>query len=173
MFGFERGLRPRNRILGGGSEGGRRPEPSLTMSARESGLYWWANRGPSIEWWRTGSPQEQSPEEQSAQEPSPSAGASPAAAEPAAGRRATRAFGTERDSRGAFWGVMAFTFVLLIAPQTILPVLAPLRLAFLSAVGSAAALLVHRFSRRQPLVVVTREMWIAGTLAAWAALIVP
>jgi probable O-glycosylation ligase (exosortase A-associated) len=112
----------------------------------------WASRGPSRAWWRPDAPQQ---------------------AEPPADERSVTAVADGVDSSAAFWGLMAFTFVLLISPQSIVPALAPLRLAFVSAVGSAAALLAYRLGHQQPLVIMTREMWIAGALAAWAVVTVP
>ena len=113
---------------------------------------WWASERPSPEWWRTGS----------AVEPTPSAEEGSVTSRP-----------DVPDSRAAFWGVIAFTFVLLISPQSYVPALKPLRLAFVSALASVVTLLAYRWSHGRPLVKVTREMWIAGALAAWAIVTVP
>ena len=111
----------------------------------------WASQGPSLPWWRR---------------------ESAAIAKPADGGSATARL-LAHDSRAAFWGVMAFTFVLLISPQSYVPALGPLRLAFLSVLGSAAALLGYRWSHGRPLVLVTREMWIAVALGGWAVVTIP
>jgi probable O-glycosylation ligase (exosortase A-associated) len=111
---------------------------------------WWTSGGPAPEWWRPDPPREQSPPEQGDLR-------SPDVA----------------DSRAAFWGLMAFTFVLLISPQTIVPALKPLRLAFVAAVGTVVALLAHRFSHGRPLAIVRREMVIAAALGAWAVVTIP
>jgi len=107
---------------------------------------WWAIDG-GREWWRPGSPREAaaSPDERSA----------------------------APDSAVAFWGVMTFTFVLLIAPQLTVPALQMLRLALVSAGVSIAALIAHRWCRHRPLWPMTRETWIAAALLAWAVVTVP
>jgi len=112
---------------------------------------WWTGEGSAPEWWRRDPPREQS----------------------SAGEGGVRSLPDTGDSRAAFWGLMAFTFVMVISPQNFVPPLKPLRLALLSAVVSVVALLVHRFSHGRPVAIVTREMWIAAALAAWAALTIP
>ena len=112
---------------------------------------WWTGSGRAGEWWRPDPPREQS-------------------------RPADGGVGSPPDvagGRAAFWGLMGFTFVMLIAPQNIVPALKPLRLAWLCAVGSGTALLIERFHRRRPLAILTREMWIAAALLVWAAITVP
>ena len=59
-----------------------------------------------------------------------------------------------------FWALMCFSFVLLIAPQEIFPVLAPLRIALLAAFVAIITYLLDRFRRRQSLTLLTREIWI-------------
>ncbi len=78
-----------------------------------------------------------------------------------------------RDSAVPFWALMTFTFILLIAPQTYFPVLAPLRIALLTAIIAITTYLFDRFIRRQPIMKLSREMWIAGGLVGWAILTVP
>jgi len=77
------------------------------------------------------------------------------------------------ENRLPFWGMMAFTFVLLIAPQKIFPALAPLRPALLAATLAVIALLVHRAIRRQPLTILPREVWLALCLAIWVVVTLP
>ena len=68
---------------------------------------------------------------------------------------------------------MVFTVILLTAPQMLFPVLAPFRIALLTALVAVAAHLLHRFARRQPAVMLTREIWVAAGLLGWAIVTVP
>ena len=77
------------------------------------------------------------------------------------------------DSAVAFGGLMVFTVILLTAPQMLFPVLAPFRIALLTALVAVAAHLLHRFARRQPAVMLTREIWVAAGLLGWAIVTVP
>ena len=77
------------------------------------------------------------------------------------------------DSALAFGGMVAFTFILLIAPQWTFPALKELRPALTSSLVSVIALLVYRFTHHRQLFVMTREMWIAGALLTWSILTVP
>src|SRR5439155_18025264 len=72
-----------------------------------------------------------------------------------------------------FWGLMAFTFVLLLAPQTVFPVLATVRIALVIGAATIAAHLLDRFMRRQPVAPLTRGMRIAAGLAGLAIVTVP
>ncbi len=72
-----------------------------------------------------------------------------------------------------FWALMSFTFILLLAPQTFIPELAPLRIALLAATAAIASYLFDCFIHRRPSFVLTPEMWIAGCLVGWAVLTVP
>lgn len=72
-----------------------------------------------------------------------------------------------------FWGLMTFTFILLLAPQTFLPILGPLRIALLTAAVAITTYLFNRFVHQQPITILTREMWIAACLVGWAILTVP
>ena len=58
-------------------------------------------------------------------------------------------------SRAPFRALMAFTFVLMLAPQTFVPALAPLRLGLLTAAVAIAAHLVDRFVSGRPIMKVT------------------
>ncbi|MGH9797808.1 MAG: O-antigen ligase family protein, partial [Candidatus Polarisedimenticolia bacterium] len=77
------------------------------------------------------------------------------------------------QGRFAFAAVLAFTFVLLVAPQTFLPSLQPVRLGLLTAAMAIAGLLADRFVRGLPLLAMTRETWISLGLLGWALLTVP
>jgi hypothetical protein len=68
---------------------------------------------------------------------------------------------------------MAFTFILLLAPQSFFPVLGSLRIALLTAVVAICAYLFDRLVLRQPIMTVTREMWVTASLVGWAVLTVP
>jgi O-antigen ligase len=78
------------------------------------------------------------------------------------------------DNRVPFWALMAFTFILVLAPQTMVPGLVPalavLRPALMAAVISVGTHVVQRLLMRRPISVLTREMWLAGALLCVAAL---
>jgi O-antigen ligase len=59
--------------------------------------------------------------------------------------------GRQRGSSIPFWGLMFFTFILLIAPQAFLPILQPLRIAMLSAGLALVVYVCDRLSHHQPL----------------------
>jgi probable O-glycosylation ligase (exosortase A-associated) len=65
---------------------------------------------------------------------------------------------------------MTFVVVSLIAPQTFVPALAPFRIALLTGASAVVALVWEWFVRRRPLLVPSRETWIAAALAVWASL---
>jgi O-antigen ligase len=95
----------------------------------------------------------------------PPASAGPERAEPLAPDAA--------GSRIPFWALIGFTFVLLIAPQNLIPALRPFRLGMLTAGIGLAALLVDRLGRGLPITRVTREIKIAAGLLAWAIVTIP
>ena len=76
-------------------------------------------------------------------------------------------------SPAPFWSLLAFTFILLLAPQQAIPALAPYRIALLTAAVAVITHVYDRLNRRQPIVHLTREMWITLCLAGWAILTVP
>ena len=73
----------------------------------------------------------------------------------------------------AFWALIGFTFVLLIAPQNIFPALQPLRIGMLVAGTGLAAMLINRLGRGLPITRVTREIRIAALLLVWAVVTIP
>ena len=80
------------------------------------------------------------------------------------------------EARGtplAFWALIGFTFVQLIAPQNIFPGLQPLRIGMLAAGTGLAAMLIDRLGRGLSLTRVTREIKIAALLLAWAVVTIP
>jgi probable O-glycosylation ligase (exosortase A-associated) len=87
----------------------------------------------------------------------------PATAEPSA----------EPGSRAAFWALLTFTFILLLAPQTFLPILATLRVALLAGGFAVAAYLTHCVLSGRPFIRLGVEMWSAAGMAAWAIVTLP
>lgn len=81
--------------------------------------------------------------------------------------------GASQDSPIAFAALVAFTFILILAPQSFFPILKPMRVALLSAAVAIAAQLTHRMFRRQPLVRLTREMYLGMALFGWAVATMP
>src|SRR5437667_3128111 len=77
------------------------------------------------------------------------------------------------DSAVPFRALLAFTLMLLIPPQTYLPVLAPMRAALIAAVVAIFTHLFDRFVHRQPLIVLSREIRIVLALVGWAILTLP
>jgi O-antigen ligase len=72
-----------------------------------------------------------------------------------------------------FWALVAFSFVMLLAPQSMFPFLAPLRPALLAA---AIAIGMHAGSSivaGRPITIVTREVILVGLLAAWSLATLP
>jgi O-Antigen ligase len=95
---------------------------------------------------------------------------------PRAAADEARAEASPSDAAGAslaFWALIGFTFVLLIAPQNIIPALRPLRLGMLAAGTGLGALLIGRLGRGLPVTRVTREIKIAAGLLVWAVVTVP
>src|SRR5215470_13642227 len=103
------------------------------------------NTASSVEWWRR---------------------------EPPAGAMAAK---QSRKSAAAlpFWALMAFTFVMLLAPQSYFPALEALRPALLVAALATAAYVGDCLARGKPLSVRAAAIWLAVALAVWAALLIP
>ena len=82
---------------------------------------------------------------------------------------------TEAQKSGAFQfrALLVFTFILVISPQSLLPALASLRIAFVTAVVAIAACLVDRLARREPLSPRAGELRLTALLAGWAVLTIP
>lgn len=77
------------------------------------------------------------------------------------------------DSNLPFQALLLFTFILLLAPQQIFPVLAPLRIAMLSIVLVASVHLGSRLSRGLPVLNLTPGVIIALALTSWAVATIP
>lgn len=73
----------------------------------------------------------------------------------------------------AFRALMTFLFIMLVAPQNFVPVLARLRIALLAAALAIAAHLLDRYRQRRPATLRTREMGITAALVGWAVVSVP
>ncbi len=72
-----------------------------------------------------------------------------------------------------FWALMFFTFIMLLAPQAYYPVLAPLRIAFVTAVFAALSHLVSRLSHGQPIVQLNPGTVAVGALTFWCIFTLP
>jgi O-antigen ligase len=72
-----------------------------------------------------------------------------------------------------FWAMMAFTCILLVAPQTFIPGLASLRVALVAVAVAVATYVHHQLSRGRPLTIWPREMKLTVALVAWAIATLP
>jgi putative inorganic carbon (hco3(-)) transporter len=88
---------------------------------------------------------------------------------PTASVAASRATG----SRLAFRALLAFTFILVLAPQSFIPALQVFRIALLAAAVGIAAQLVHRVVHGGPVTVLGREMALVAGLVAWSVVTIP
>ena len=79
----------------------------------------------------------------------------------------------DAGSRVTFWALMAFTFVLLIAPQAFIPALAPLHLGVLTAAVAITTYIVDQFIHRRRIMTITPEIVAIGCLVAWALITIP
>lgn len=75
--------------------------------------------------------------------------------------------------RVPYAALVAFTFCLLIAPQSLFPALASLHLAFVAAGVAIATFLLDRFTRQRPLGLTDPEAKYTIFLLAWALVTVP
>jgi hypothetical protein len=105
----------------------------------------------SAEWWR--------PQVVAAGASTPTEGGSPAV-------------GSD-TSELAFRALIAFTCVLLLAPQNFLPALGSIRIALLTGTLAIVAHVTNRWSRGQPLAKPGREMGLAAGLLIWTAVTLP
>ena len=76
-------------------------------------------------------------------------------------------------SKIAFGALLAFTFVLLVAPQDMFPALGGFRLGLLTIGLAFAANLASRHARGLPMFVLPRGTWLAVALGAWALVTTP
>ena len=88
-----------------------------------------------------------------------------------------RALPVDADERGAgpgrvaFRALMVFTAIMVLAPQSYVPALRPLRIALLAALAGIAARLLDRLNGRA--LVGRRECALVGALLAWAVVTIP
>src|SRR2546426_1493450 len=78
-----------------------------------------------------------------------------------------------KDSAVPFAASLIFTSVLLLAPETSIPGLGRVRLAFLMGVFAIVAYCWTRLAAGRPLMRVTREVWLVGALLGWAVITLP
>jgi len=86
---------------------------------------------------------------------------------------APSATGPAADSAVPFWALIAFTSVMLLAPQNYFPVLSAIRIAFLAAGLAIGAYVYDRLRRAQPLMLRAPEIRGVGYLLAWAVATIP
>jgi len=84
-----------------------------------------------------------------------------------------RGDGAASDSPIPFWALMAFTAIMLLAPQNYFPVLATFRLAFLVAGVAIGTYVYDRLRRGQPLTILAPEVRRVGYLLAWVLATMP
>lgn len=77
------------------------------------------------------------------------------------------------DGKLPFRALMVFTFILFIAPQTLFPALAPLRIALMAAGLAVMSFLLNRLVRHRPFVEFSREITIVACLLGWAIMTMP
>ncbi len=77
------------------------------------------------------------------------------------------------ESTAPFVFLLAFTGILLLAPQQMFPVLAPLRIAMLAALGGILTHAVSRLSRGQSLIVLSPGIVAILGLVGWAVATIP
>lgn len=73
----------------------------------------------------------------------------------------------------AFWALVSFTIVLLVAPQTMVPSLAVMRPALLAVVAAAVAYSLDCLKRHRAPLPRNREILVAGALVLWAIVTIP
>jgi probable O-glycosylation ligase (exosortase A-associated) len=78
-----------------------------------------------------------------------------------------------RDSSVPFWALMAFTFFMLVGPQSIVPGLASLRLNLVTGILAVTGYVFDRLVHHRPLTLWSREIGIAVCLGGWAIVTVP
>jgi putative inorganic carbon (HCO3(-)) transporter len=76
-------------------------------------------------------------------------------------------------SETPFRALMAFTFVLLLAPQSFVPALAPMRPGLLMAAIAITTYLFDRLMSRRPILRVSPEIAASAALLAWAVVTLP
>jgi O-antigen ligase len=78
-----------------------------------------------------------------------------------------------RDSEVPFRALMTFTFILVLAPQSFIPALGPLRIAFLAGLVAIGAQVFGRIGAGRPVMTHTPATSIAACLLVWVILTIP
>jgi putative inorganic carbon (HCO3(-)) transporter len=78
-----------------------------------------------------------------------------------------------QGSRVAFYGLVAFTVILLLAPQSFIPALKVVRIALLAATVAILGHILDATLHRRPIVPAIPEIAITLTLLAWTVLTIP
>jgi probable O-glycosylation ligase (exosortase A-associated) len=86
---------------------------------------------------------------------------------------AARSAAALEGSQGAFYALVAFTFVLLLSPQAWFPVLKLVRIALLAGGIAMAAHVMERTARKQPITPLAPEIGIAFALILWSMITIP
>src|SRR5438034_10126566 len=76
-------------------------------------------------------------------------------------------------SAAPYWAMMTFTVILLLAPQSFFPALAPFRIALLTGLAAITTYVFDKLTRGQPIIMRTREMQLTACLLAWLFLTIP
>lgn len=79
----------------------------------------------------------------------------------------------KKDSELPFRGLLAFTIILLLAPQTLFPVLAPFRIAWIAMMVSVSSLVFTRMSAGRPIIRFSSGSNYLLLLVAWSILTIP
>lgn len=78
-----------------------------------------------------------------------------------------------RESDVPFWALLTFTFIQVLAPQSFIPALGPLRIALLAGLVAIGAYVFGRLADGRPVMMRTRAMSIVACLVAWVVLTLP
>jgi hypothetical protein len=116
-----------------------------------------AGTAPALEWWR----------------PLPPEGAAPAEPTDAAPARASTPGLLPAQSAVPFVALCVFSFVMLLAPQSIVPALAPFRIAFVAGLIALGVSIGSRVFAGRPIGLWTREVKMALALGAWCVVTLP
>jgi O-antigen ligase len=81
--------------------------------------------------------------------------------------------GMGAGSETPFRALMAFTFVLILAPQSFVPALAPMRPGLLMAAIAITTYLIDRLVNSRPILSITPEIAVSAALLAWAVATIP
>src|SRR5438105_2641274 len=81
--------------------------------------------------------------------------------------------GIERRAASPFWALMLLSAIMFLSPAAYFPVLAPLRVALVSAIFALAMLLVDRLRTGEPLITARPEIRWGLALVGWSILTVP